>query len=246
MNLGAGYGILLSDDEAKHFDAESVDDRIEAYLGNWIDRAWQWMNKSPIDMHLDGKDYIGLPWYAQFVDAKRSKEEGKLVVERGSVVNIAMDIFLGPDEDHGSKSFLGYIHEKHYNEDVYCAMLYPLEQIGVDTSYGTSFEYLVPVAGMKPLSVENGGEGRPLYVPNPEAISTSILSKYAKLLQQAEKDGDFLPFQTRDDCDEFTSIALKQDDIISVCYQFGLELVQVIYPEKTLKDIERYIVGWWS
>ena len=246
LNLGAGYGILLPDDEVKALDPEAVDDRIEAYLGDWIERSYQWSVKSPIDVNIDDGDLSKLTWYLQFIDFDRSKQEGKLVVKGGSVKDVASDSFLRPSEDHGSRSFLGYIHEKHYNEDMYCALLYPLEQLGVNIEYGEAFEYLVPISGMKPLSVENGGDGRPPFVPNPKAISASILVQYAKLLKQADRDGAPLPFQTLDECDEFTSIALKKSDIISVSYQLGLELVQVFYPEKTLRDIERYIVGWWS
>jgi hypothetical protein len=249
LNLGAGYGITLSRAEIDKLDPDAIGARIDAYVGNWIDRSWQWISGKIHARDDEQVDEVSkLSWYGQFIDTARSKKDGKLVIKGGSAACVASDMFLYPSE-HGSKTFFGYISKSHYNDDVCCAVLYPLEKLGVAIEYGDPFEYLIPVSGKKPMSIENRMDGEnkhPSFVPNPDVASTDILFRYAELLKQSANKGVPLPFQTRDECDEFTGVALKQSGIISVDYQLGLELVQVFYPGKALRDIERYIVGWWS
>jgi hypothetical protein len=243
-----------------------VDDTMEMYFKEHVEHAYKVsMRKDKPDPAADGSwDEIGdAVQYYDCIDFEGSKQEGKLVLKHGDFRWCMNEEFIRPAEECGTKSFLGFINDVHHDSDTCCAMLRPLELLGVKCDIGESFEFHVPINEKdKPLSIENkdgafpmeksrlGGSGneRPKFVPAVEYMFTTGIGKdYLKIVEDANAAKKPIPFQTREECDEFVTTWLKEwAGISSVFYRRGLQLVNVIYPEAKMKDIERYLVGWWS
>ena len=243
LHLGTGYGILLSVDELLDFDAEATEGRADAYFEDRIERSYKWANTKPLRVPDDPDEEERLVYYSRFVDARRSKERGELVIKGGDVESARGEVFLCPG-DGRSLTFLGFINDVHVDEDTSCACLWPLEQLGVISGHGEeSFEYLVPANGKDPATLDTGSA--PPFIPNLNIIGMDAAREFADLAKAASIAGKPLPFQTREESDAFALAALKDLGITSVYRRTGLEFVRIFYPGKTAADVERYIVGWW-
>lgn len=266
FNLGTGYGILLSKKQRKALDRDKINAVMEKYFDGRINRSYAWsiQKEKPVAITDESAEEIDdAISYMEYIDFDASKKEGKLVIKHGDVQAFVRDEFIFPADEGGTKSFFGFINDVHHNSDTCCAILYPLELLGVKCDYCVPFEFLIPVNDKnKPLSIENtggnfpleksrlGGAGNeyPKFVPGVEYMLMSDVGKdYLKIVEKANADKSPIPFQTREECDEFVTTWLKMwDGVTSVLYRRGLKLVNVFYPEVKMKDIERYIVGRWS
>ena len=267
LHIGTGYGILLSKKQVKALDTEHVDAVMDKYFKEHIDHAHDViMKKNKPDQKIDealNDEISDALQYHEYIDFEKSKQKGKLVIKHGSVHACVREEFIYPAEEYGTESFIGFINDVHYNSDTCCAMLHPLGMLGVKCDIGEAFEFLIPINDEKKTpSVDNtdgkfpidgsklGGKGNehPKFVPNAEYLFMSSMGKdYIKLVEEANAAGKPIPFQTKDECDEFVTTWLKEwGGISSGYYRRGLQLVQIFYPEVKMKGIERYLVGWWS
>ena len=239
MSLGVGYGILLTSEEIAALDMDDIDRAFKKYLNEHLDKVKKILDGTlPKDDH---ESILDATWFMQFIDDEKTRGQRKVVFKHGGIDDVARDVFLYPAEECGSKSFFGYMESFHHDDPVCHALLYPLHATG-----GDNFEILVPANGSdEPLSIANDNVGR--FMPNPAAVSQAVLGDFARHVKKVVAEGKPCPFTAREPCDEFVDMALKRNAWIdAVHYQHGLDFVNLFYPAKTLRDIERYIVGWWS
>jgi hypothetical protein len=257
--MGTGYGIILTKSQIDELgDGTRIEEKIGAYFDDHIRKACDIMIKkiSPVPRD-DVNKMANLLHYQQYMHVDDSKRTGQPVFKHGNAIRCAMEEFVYPSEEHGTRSFLGFVNDVHYNSDTCCAMLLPLVLLGVKCGIGEGFEFHVPVNDEKtPLSMDQSmfatekakkDPNTPKYIPNPHYLASGMGKDYASRVEESTGKGEPVPFQTKEACDEFASAWIKEwGGITSVWYRRGLELVRVIFPERAMKDIERYIVGWWS
>jgi hypothetical protein len=256
LNLAAGFGILLEDgkrtdyswDDVKKVLEEDARRRLRISIRTWR-KSWVESKDHPVSfdewLRGDGFEKLArhdLSIWTSFRGEIPAASWADDIIEKNQYLihDIIRDTFAIPNEEYGTKSFFGYIYDARHDDYIDYALLYTLKITGME-----SFEIHLPVDGnCKGTIIEKKTiDERKVYLPNGTA---NILHGYLK--ETVAKNKENPPFFTsKGECKKYNDLKLKESVYTdSVLYDQGLQRVKLFYPEITLKNIEKYIVGWWS
>jgi len=248
LHLGLGYGIILTKEEKKKVNYQTVEDAYIPYFRELYDKYDKKLFSDGKDLE-ESLDLIEslLIWskvngdrQKKIADIENEKDRDETLWHR--LFNIVVDWILYPNKEIGSKSFFGYIAENHYSDVMNYALTYCL--LRPEAKEYECFEIKLPPTNFKDKAeIIEGKDGKSTIIPQRELLFDPIFRK--KLIEK--KDGKKkLDFKSVKEVEEFVDNYWKHHSYEGAHFERGLKLVKVMFPKKTMDDIDRYIVGWWS
>lgn len=236
LSLGLGYGILLTEDQ-KQKPLEDITNPLTQFLLSKINAFNDKKGKDDIDL----ENFMDTFWFASTIQHKYKEYD----------VETAIDIFLHdcvlcPQYEYGTRNFFGFIPEARYGNSIDYAMTFCVlkDQIPDDVKLGYSFEVKLPPTNMKHFSEKiTDKNGNELIIPKRELLMSSEL--FAKAWSDRQEE-DPTTFKSVERCDAFVESWHKCHSFEGMNFEHALSLVSVIFPDITMDDMDRYLVGWWS
>lgn len=248
ISLGLCYGFQTTKEERKLLNPTTVEKAYIPYFKEMYDRYEK--RNFDDDLGDDGDIHDLLEcmslWHAINSQNRIKINEIKSERERIEVLNdrlfdLMVNWILYPDQEIGSDTFFGYVAEAHYSDLMNYALALVLKP---DLEEYENLEIELPPTNMtiKSEKVEND-QGVETIVPYRNLLYDRV---FLKALKRREVEGNKLAFDSEKDADTFVDTFYKTHSYGGLHFDKGLELVRVMFPEKTMDDINRYIVGWWS
>jgi hypothetical protein len=94
--------------------------------------------------------------------------------------------------------------------------------------------------------VEKTITGEEVIIPPQDMLRDRRFLRALKREKERTNKNNLLLFESIESCDQFVEKFEKHNGFEYVNFKMGLEYVNQVFLEKTIDDINRYIVGWWS
>lgn len=269
MSVGVGYGVLMTPDEARL--ADQIEKKTKYYF-KALYAKWNALRDSKDEKKYatsrEEDNFSDMLWVGLVVDAKvkeredatrkemkergASDEEIQMAIlrerpklERSELRNLFYDKVLYPNEEVGSKSFFGYVPNHHYGDEVCYLLVFHF--VKKDLKAGETLEIRVDpvdeneVAKYKENITNEGG-----FWHISEELMWDDRDLQEALMNRKVEKGNHIKFASKEECVAFYDDHYKKRSYEGMHYATALGIVKQTLPNKSIGDIERYLVAWWS
>jgi len=248
LHLGLGYGIILTKEEKKKINYKTIEDTYIPHFRELYDNYedGSFFDSEDFDETMNLMEGL-IIWTKVNGDRRKKISDIEDEKEREDTLwhrlfGIVTDWILYPNKEFGSKSFFGYLAEDHYSDVMNYALTYCL--LRPEGKEYECFEIKLPPTNFKDKSeiIKDKG-GKEMIIPQRDFLFDPIFRK--KLIER-KGEKKKLEFKSVKEVERFVDDYWKHHSYEGIHFERGFKLIKLMFPEKTMDDIDRYIVGWWS